>query len=360
MAEVPAVIKGELLARKLDPERYNVLVPSETYGEMISKFEKVSIEIVRVDIKDCYKVGGGLQLGNRPLAAMANAVGIQWHPDLTGIVAESKDMARAKAVAVMKKPNGESVVWVEEKTIDLEAAEEEIRLGLEADKIHGNYSKWKFKEDMELEVRSRLLQKRKFKNELAMTGAKLRCIRKLLAVGSNFTPADLSKPFVVPKVVLDTQAMLDDPVMREVALDAHRGAVHQLFGGANGDDVQVVKPAGEYLEDEAHGALPVPTEAIAAPVEAPEIEAPAPDFSLKREAEEAVVDEPEAQKPVDVLRSKMLSLADDDLMPQEKAEEVFKFLQGKSGHNAQALEAAISKGEDYLKHKREAITLKGV
>ncbi|GAI80963.1 unnamed protein product, partial [marine sediment metagenome] len=108
--------------------------------------------------------------------------------------------------------HGEWIVLSEEKTVDLEAIEEEQRIKQEeyADKgklvrwdngrpVHEPWSKFggeKAKLDhIDLEVRKSLLPYKKFKDERAMTGAKERVIKALIAIKDNYTDAELSKPF---------------------------------------------------------------------------------------------------------------------------------------------------------------------
>jgi hypothetical protein len=96
-----------------------------------------------------------------------------------------------------------------------------------------------------------MLQFRKFKDERAMTGAKERCIRALLALKASYSREELSKPFVFPRVTLDASKMLASPEMRSAAVERMTGATSSIFGrsrSADQDAVHTIAGTTETIE----------------------------------------------------------------------------------------------------------------
>ena len=192
---LPAVIQKAVTAQKIDASQVNLMLPTQTFGDVIGMYDKVTIEVVSIDPNpqngDVYSPSyQKFALGKRPLQAIANALGISWHPAGTTILVSGDRKSRAKATGAMRKPNGEWIIMSEEKTVDLDAIEEELRIKNEDDAAKGRpegygknkvHNPWKSNKDkldwIEREVRKGILSYRKFKDERAMTGAKERVIR---------------------------------------------------------------------------------------------------------------------------------------------------------------------------------------
>jgi len=127
---IPAVIETAIQNQKIDLNNINFLLPTETYGQVLGQYEKVIIEIVRVDPdpknEEVYEIAKGkFCLSQRPLMKISNAVGIVWDPKNTKLILDTDVKSRAKATGFMKKPNGEIISITEEKTIDLDVIREE-------------------------------------------------------------------------------------------------------------------------------------------------------------------------------------------------------------------------------------------
>jgi hypothetical protein len=247
---LPAVISSAAQAQGLTLTDVNLIMPTETFGAVLGQFDKITIETVRVntqDAREVYEPGGkgkGFALGKVPLQSIASALSIQWHPQYTGIVESSARRSRAKAVGIMRKPNGETITQTEEKTIDLDVEEEDLREKEEKNAQGGRVKEWvdnrpvkvPWKDEaerleyIEREVKKSIKQKRRFKDELAMTGAKDRVIRAFLALKSTYTAVELSKPIAFPRVTTDTSKMLADPMMRAAAIGMIAPATAMLYG----------------------------------------------------------------------------------------------------------------------------------
>lgn len=297
---LPAVVKTALTEQRVDLSKVNLMLPTQTFGEVLGLYDRITIEVVTVDPNpdngDVYEISKGKKtLGKRPLEAISNAVGVIWDPHTTTIIESTSKKSRAKATGAMRKPNGEMIVISDEKTVDLEAIEEEQRIKTEDDSQRGKIVEvngkiqWEktqdgkpypkrepFKDErerlswIEREVRKAMVSYRKFKDERAMTGAKERVIRGFLALKNSYTAQELAKPFAFPRVVPNVDKMLADPQVRQAALDRMSGAVSSIFGPGNGGShaVRDVSPARAAIAQDA--GLEIPAEDVQ--------EAPVDDF----------------------------------------------------------------------------------
>ncbi len=251
MDNLPAVVQTAITEQNVNVAAVNLMLPTKTFGDVLGQFDKVTIEVVEIDPNpkngDIYEIAKGkFALGKRPLQAISNATGIVWDPKTTTILESTKLKSRAKATGAMRKPNGEMIVVTEEKTVDLEAIEEKLRITQEGYAENGKKTGWEQgrpvlkpwngeeekQTHIDREVRTALIQYRLFKDERAMTGAKERVIRAFMAIKANYTQAELSKPFAFPRVTLDTDKLLAVPEVRQAALDRMTGTVGSIFGPA--------------------------------------------------------------------------------------------------------------------------------
>ena len=252
MDNLPAVVQTAITEQHVDLNKVHLMLPTQTFGDVLGQFDKVTIEVVTIDPNakngDVFEIGKGkYSLGKRPLQAISNAVGIVWDPATTTILESTKLKSRAKATGAMRKPNGEMIVVTEEKTVDLEAIEEKLRITQEDYAEKGKLIGWEsgqpIKEPwtkhggeqgkqlhIDREVRTALIQYRLFKDERAMTGAKERVIRAFMAIKSNYSQQELSKPFAFPRVTVDSDKLLAVPEVRQAAIARMTGTVGSIFG----------------------------------------------------------------------------------------------------------------------------------
>ena len=192
-SNLPAVIQTAITEQKIDLANVNFLMPTKTFGQIVGEYDKIVIETVEIDLaEDIYEIEKGKYcLKKRPLIAISNALGIIWDPKLTGIIESTEKKARAKATGAMRKPNGEWIITSDEETIE---------------------------------------DNRKFRDERAMTGAKERVIREFLALKSTYRREELSKPLAFPRVIPNISKMLENPGVRQVAIEKMTGAITSIFG----------------------------------------------------------------------------------------------------------------------------------
>jgi len=274
---LPAVVVQSAKDQGVDLANAIVLLPTKTFGQIVGRYEKVAVEEIVVDPEpangEVYPTeNGGFAFAKPVLDKIANAIGLQWDPRYTTDLESSTMKSRSQAAGVFRKPNGEFVRWVEAKTIDLEVFEEEQRLSCEERAEKGNpdkvtkwgktnsgksypaeFESWKSEEErltwIDRKVRRAVLQKRKFKDELARSGAKERVIRHAVALKANYSKEEISRRFIIPRVITDTDKLLADPNLREYALGG-------LFNGA----ASIYGPAAIRDETPQKQALPEPEE----------------------------------------------------------------------------------------------------
>lgn len=276
---IPKVIQDAVTAKGLNSANLNILLPTQSFGDVLGQYDKISIEVIKIDPSkeagEVFEPGGegkGFAFTKIPLEKIANALAIQWDPRTTTILESTSTKARAKATGAMRKPNGEYIIATEEKTVDIEAIEEEQRIKIEDDAKRGkivevngqiqwaktesgkSYPKREqFKDEadkaawIDREVRKALVSYRKFKDERAMTGAKERVIKFFLALKSTYTKAELEKPFAFPRVTLDVARMLESPETRAAAIERLAGSVVSVFGPGVSGEIKNVTPERKAL-----------------------------------------------------------------------------------------------------------------
>ena len=312
---LPAVIQTAVAEQKIDMANVNMILPTQSFGALIGEFEKITMEVVRIDSNpnagEVFEPGGkgkGKALTKVPLLRIGNAIGLMWVPKDTTVLESSERKSRAKATALFRKANGEWIPISEEKTVDLDAIEEKQRLTAEDDAEKGpllldKYDKivwhenptyperdpagWKSEaakqKHIDREVRKSVIQYRLYKDERAMTGAKERVIRAVLAIKGTYTDAELSRPFAFPRIVADTSAMMKDPATRNAAIGMMTGKVAEIFGEAQPDADMHPPSEDKYPELTATVVEEDPADPFAQPPEpeTTEPEVPTEDDQLK-------------------------------------------------------------------------------
>jgi len=370
---VPAVVKQALEEQRIKPESCNLMLPTQTFGEVLGMFDRVTVEVVTINPNpeqgDVYPVDGKrngsdkLALGKVPLQKIANALGIVWDPQTTTVIESSDTKSRAKATGAMRKPNGEYVVVSEEKTVDLTAIEEEQRLKIEEDaekgkivgwdenergKSYPKFAPWKDEKEkaahIELAVRKALLPYRKFKDERAMTGAKERVIKAFLGVKSTYSRAELAKPFAFPRVTSDSAKMLATPETRAAAVERLTAGVASIFGPqAREERLALPEPIPRTVAPQSGEVLPAPSGSAGfelKPDEEPEDDWPA--------TEPAKPPEPD---PLEVAKDHLRSYLQ-KVMPTKAVAEINAMLDNAEA-TVQQINLLVDRCEVYLQKRAE-------
>lgn len=273
-----------------DPEKANLLLPVTTLKQQLGPWHELRVTEVWVNpdpsAGEVYKVGsvekpgGGdksrwvdvFALGRPALDKIAAAAGIVWDFRGSGPEFLSDRKVVYKAIGAVRLPDGTWQPVVERKMIDLDVIEEEVR---ERHRKRGQEKAQEYRQSggkkgvnpdimdqwVEQQVRAEMLQWRKSLLQRAETGARLRCIRALLAIKSHYTQEELRKPFVVPRI--DFSPDYSDPEVRRIVLQHGLDAASRLFGPAPAPALPFAAANGNSNGHSAPQVRP----AIAAPID---------------------------------------------------------------------------------------------
>lgn len=227
-----------------DPARYNLLMPSTTI-QQVSPLHHLRMTEVQAnpdpDGGDVFKVGSRNVNGRwedilspaKPLLMkISQAAGVIWNYRDNHFLSLARDYACYEATGAMRIADGSWIVLKATKEIDLQVIEEEVR---EANLKKVRDGKAKLgnltaEQWVEEQTHSNMIQWRKNKAMRAETGAILRVVRALLGMKMQYSPAELSKPFVVPRVEFAPD--MADPQMKQLAVEQGLRATAALFGSA--------------------------------------------------------------------------------------------------------------------------------
>jgi hypothetical protein len=235
------------LAKELEKFRkegkYNVLVPTATLQE-ISPFHKPVLEIVNInpdpkggDVYEVVSGSGNYSMTAASLSKISFAAGLIWNAkgcQRTDDGSKPKEVSY-RMEAVVRKEDGTYMPLNAEYLIDLDVINEEISNSYEAKSqaiMKDPKNRWKESDRVayvERSIKRDMLQKRKFRLQLAQTGAMGRVVKKILGLKSTYTKEELQRPFVVPKIVFSPD--VSDPKVREMLLKQGLDATNLLFGG---------------------------------------------------------------------------------------------------------------------------------
>lgn len=301
----------DLTARveELKKQKFNILLPVTEFASRSELF------VPRLDIvvpqglsggdfyeqaaKGTGQIAEGKEVWRKPQAPtaqflhkIASAANIQWHPDKSGHTVIERNRVVYKAVAAVRQADGQYRIITDEYELDLEVIEDELRMDYEKKaktKAFQDRMK-KDNNDLEYYIKRDLLQKRKFKTQLAATGAMNRVIRKALTLKNAYWPEEANKPFAIAR--FDFQPDYSDPVVRRYASVAAVQAQNALFGQGALTMPENVTPseaqAAETYIDQGAGTIDANTEDI--PWEEP------PEGYVYEEEEPPAEEEPPVQE----------------------------------------------------------------
>lgn len=229
---------------------FNVLTPA-TLTETLPPGTALSIRMVASrGERDFYKTGNNKYApSGKLLDRIAQAAGIRWRVDLIRRLDDRRDPYYAvyEAVGVAPDPaTGEPRMMKGTKSIDLRDGSplcEEMIENARASKYN------KTEEQAQAAAAKAIRQKRKFINELAETGARLRVIRALLSIDSDLNEDEIKRDFVI--VSLDTAPDPNDREAVQRHADESRRIREAMYYGIGMGNSQQAKPlAVEELPDE--------------------------------------------------------------------------------------------------------------
>lgn len=239
--EVGALIE---MAKK---EGCNLLMPS-THIEGLSEFHAPVLERVLISANpqdgDVYAHDNdkdGPKKKWRPtkqaLMKLSVCAGVIWSVNESRRLdnGANRDYIAYRAVGGIKKADGQPVFFSADYDLDFEVMEEELReLYEKKSKAKDSNGKLyhpteeKQKEYADFCVRRDMLQKRKFKLRLCEAGAMNRVLRMLLGIKQAYTTDELSKPFVMARIVFRPD--FTDKAVRDRFIDASIKAMTGVYG----------------------------------------------------------------------------------------------------------------------------------
>ncbi len=228
---------------KAKKEGANLLMPS-THIEGLSEFHAPVLERVLLspnpqdgDVYPHDDADAGPKKKWRPtkqaLMKLSVCAGVIWSVNESKRIDNGADRnyIAYKAVGGIKKADGQPVFFSAEYDIDFEVLEEELR-ELYEKKTKADWMKNKSAQEkvdyIEYCVKRDLLQRRKFKLRLCEAGAMNRVLRMLLGIKQAYTTEELSKPFVMARIVFRPD--FSDKAVREKFIDASIRSMVGIYG----------------------------------------------------------------------------------------------------------------------------------
>lgn len=232
---------------KYKKKKVNMLGPSIDIEEL-SPFHKIVFDSITLSIeadvgdvyrhKDAYKgksaqyiiTGAGLQ-------KLAVVAGVRWDPKETKVTAISHRYAACAAVGCIRRIDGTSACYKAEADQDIDVAIDEIEESFKVKRKKWAEDKWfqKLGVDGQDAYVNAAKQKetnfrKKHKTKIAATDARSRVLRPLLMLKKTYTTEELSRPFVMARVILAPD--YKDPTVRKLMLAAAIQSQTNVFGSA--------------------------------------------------------------------------------------------------------------------------------
>jgi len=276
---------------KAHPEKYNLVAPVPAVQMRLGNFFSASVEMVEIDSdpthKEIFKVGSRLvgdrwqpefMLAQPALSRLGNMAGISYATHRMDD-RNHVDIVEFQAMAVMRKPDGGTLLATRTYALDLRDIETEVtraqhgkvdaavaegRLKFASGEFrkkaeHRGPSPWISEDEIIKEKTARVLAEmsmwRRHKVSRCETGAILRAFRGLLAVKSSYTQEELKKPFAVFRI--DFKPPMDDPAVKAALISRGLDAQAALYPGR-----EVVQPVVQPLPAPASGVLAPKAEEI--------------------------------------------------------------------------------------------------
>ena len=241
MTRQPQIPKdfSHYLARK---DHFNVIFPSEKVLS-VSPLHKLIPEVIRLSADpedgDVWNVGLDrapegtktelFSFSKRGLQRIAQAAGIVFDPLRTHRTDDAKNSRRVeyKATGAIQKPDGSWYTLSQSKEIDLDQVEKEERERIQS-QVRNDVAV--DRDEIERRLRQTMLIWTKNKLAFAETGAHNRVIRGLLILKPFYSREELARPFVLPRVSLNVEYMLQSLEFKEHLLEGGLTWIWNAFG----------------------------------------------------------------------------------------------------------------------------------
>lgn len=233
--------KGELISVEIDQAKkagMNLLLPS-THIENMSEFHSPVIDYVELSPEpadgDVYYHSESKKMvpSKQGLVKLAVCAGIMWDMSLTKRTdnRESRDYVSFRAVGGVRKADGTVVPFSAEYDMDFEVIENKLRDQYEKSGKKAKKTGDELQSYVDYCVKRDLLYKREHKLKLCESGAMNRVIRSLLGLKAGYTKQELTKPFVVARIVFRPD--YSDPEIRRIMVQKSIESITSVYGGSN-------------------------------------------------------------------------------------------------------------------------------
>ncbi len=263
----------------------NLLMPS-IHIAGLSEFHAPVIETVQASITpddgDVYEdtVTKKLRPTKQLLMKLSFCAGIIWSPTETKRTDNRSDRnyISFQAVGGIKKADGTPVFFKAEYDMDFEVIEYELRALYEGKtkwlkkKENGHereYTATEKKEYVDYCVTRDLIQKRKHGVKLCEAGAMNRVVREILGLKQGYTKEELSKPFVMARIVFRPD--YNDKEVKKALIDAHIKSMMGIYGPGTLDNsiqaaetIDITPGSDDPDPDSTSAAQPPPADPPAA------------------------------------------------------------------------------------------------
>ena len=238
---------------------FNVLYPTERVFEIPQAFKLVP-EVLRINPDpakgEVWSIGERqnelgvntemFALTYRSLQKIAQTAEIIFDPRYTRRTDGGLNPRRAEytATGMLRKPDGQWINVTQTKEIDLDVIQSEVQNQIEQDAaMQGGLNVSRngmeqllalgtsdFTREVSRRVSAKMLFWRKNIVLVALAGAHKRVIRSLLLIKDLYTAEELERPFVIPRVSLDTDYLLNDLQLNQSVRNAYLEVTLGLLG----------------------------------------------------------------------------------------------------------------------------------
>ena len=245
------------ILQKYPSEKYHLLYPGQSDMEIDELFEVVAEEVSidpEPENQEVFDAGSfkdsedkwqkKLALTQTALQKLAYTAGIVSDPSQSHRVETGDPLIVTWQVhAGLQKPDGTPLRAIKTKTIDLHLQREKMEASLKEKAKKGYIKKgWgsnekvlkdgtpECEEEMKRQLEEFMFKQRQDAPQKAESGAMSRCIRALLGLKPFYVHNQLSKPFVVIKVVLNTAMLMMDKQSRQMLIANAVASRTNMFG----------------------------------------------------------------------------------------------------------------------------------
>lgn len=239
----PNAVAIQGLQKTYDASRYNLLAPRVHVGEMPAGTALAVREVV-IDQKskdEVYRVEGGkLALTKTALNKIASAAGITWIEERRTDDRMHPHYCEYNVVGEVMDFDGTRRRIQGTKCVDLrDDATGDGTPGKDLDAMMRAAASSK------RDPSAQIAQQRKFIDSICISKARNRAIADILAIPRAYSPEDLSKPFIVPKLVLDS----NNPLAQQAIMASMVGATNALFGSQQQAAPRVIEQRFDEIND---------------------------------------------------------------------------------------------------------------